>query len=666
LVFPDNGLLGPDWFVVYQAALQQCATVQSTFGIFDFYYNETEQNSSYQTTPPIIYNYTNEVNAFRTLLGMNNLNYAAVYGPWIGVLPSQSISFSQVQNIYAGGVPISSLISLTSNANIISAITSLEQLVSDIGTINTRTAGIITTVEGTISPVIPGGPLLTLNPPPPPFTSLSAFYSYLQSLLSQSVLVPNSGIEYIFNFIYNIALEIQSYVATSGGLENAALTGYINNPSTNANPGLISSQFSPLFKKLVELEYLIVDTTGNPLSQSIGTFSFTLITTSASTAALVQITVGGTVVATNPSAYVPLGTLTTSQLITLLNSLTPVPNTGYTLQFSSLSAAVTITAPVGSAPTGSVDLVVLGNPTAATGGPFAGYVPYHKQLPTTLSTGPIDPTWGITFSDTTAATTPVFGITSAYANAQAVLTAANSTINQIIVQYGDILSQAQSMQSTQQTQLAIIFPVYAAIVNGINSTPIALPPSGAMAGIYAYVDNSLGVWKAPANVSIDGVVEPDWNFASTEYDDMNVDLNAGKSINAIRAFTGKGTLVWGARTLAGNDLNWRYISVRRFFIMVEQAVKDALGAYVFEPNDANTWAIVTAEVSNYLFTLYRAGALMGTTPAQAYSVQCGLGTTMTAQDILNGNMIVVIGMAVVRPAEFIILQFTQNVLPQGN
>jgi hypothetical protein len=100
--------------------------------------------------------------------------------------------------------------------------------------------------------------------------------------------------------------------------------------------------------------------------------------------------------------------------------------------------------------------------------------------------------------------------------------------------------------------------------------------------------------------------------------------------------------------------------------MVEQAVKDALGAYVFEPNDANTWAIVTAEVSNYLFTLYRAGALMGTTPAQAYSVQCGLGTTMTAQDILNGNMIVVIGMAVVRPAEFIILQFTQNVLPQGN
>ena len=309
----------------------------------------------------------------------------------------------------------------------------------------------------------------------------------------------------------------------------------------------------------------------------------------------------------------------------------------------------------------------------ALGSPFGG-TGYTSQVSAFTATP--DNAWEVSsinvISGTVAALTIPNLITTPatlgddLANAQNVLLTINSVVNQIIAQYSNILAQAQAMQVTQQTQLTNIYPVYSSIVKGINNTPIALPPSGAMAGLYAYVDNTFGVWKSPANISINGIVGPDWAFASSEYDNLNVDINAGKSINAIRTFTGKGTLVWGARTLAGNDTHWRYVSVRRFFIMVEQAVKAALGAYVFEPNDANTWTTVIAEVNSYLFGLWRAGALMGNKPEQAYSVQCGLGATMTQDDILNGRMIVTIGMAVVRPAEFIILQFTQNVQAQGN
>jgi phage tail sheath protein FI len=141
---------------------------------------------------------------------------------------------------------------------------------------------------------------------------------------------------------------------------------------------------------------------------------------------------------------------------------------------------------------------------------------------------------------------------------------------------------------------------------------------------------------------------------------MNVDVTAGKSVNAIRAFTGKGTLVWGARTLAGNDNEWRYVSVRRFFNMVEESVKKATYQFVFEPNDANTWVKVRAMIENYLTVLWRQGALAGAKPEQAFYVKVGLNITMTAQDILEGYMNVEIGMAVVRPAEFIVLKFSHK------
>jgi phage tail sheath protein FI len=194
----------------------------------------------------------------------------------------------------------------------------------------------------------------------------------------------------------------------------------------------------------------------------------------------------------------------------------------------------------------------------------------------------------------------------------------------------------------------------------IRDYPCKMPPSSAMAGIYASVDNSRGVWKAPANISVNNVIKPSIRFSNTEQDQMNFDAQAGKSINALRAFVGKGTLVWGARTLAGNDNEWRYVSVRRFFNFVEESTKKATEQFVFEPNDAHTWVRVQAMIENFLTVLWRQGALQGTKPEHAFYVAVGLGKTMTALDILEGRMIVEIGMAAVRPAEFIILRFSHK------
>lgn len=194
----------------------------------------------------------------------------------------------------------------------------------------------------------------------------------------------------------------------------------------------------------------------------------------------------------------------------------------------------------------------------------------------------------------------------------------------------------------------------------IRDMACKMPPSSAMAGIYAAVDNSRGVWKAPANVSVNNVIKPTIQFSNVEQDQMNVDATAGKSVNAIRAFVGKGTLVWGARTLAGNDNEWRYVNVRRFFNFVEESCKKATGQFVFEPNDANTWVRVQGMIENFLTVLWRQGALQGVKPEHAFYVAVGLGKTMTPLDILEGRMYVEIGMAVVRPAEFIILRFSHK------
>lgn len=201
--------------------------------------------------------------------------------------------------------------------------------------------------------------------------------------------------------------------------------------------------------------------------------------------------------------------------------------------------------------------------------------------------------------------------------------------------------------------------LYFEIKKAIAKHWVIMSPSAAIAGVYASVDSTRGVWKAPANVSLNLVQEPVVKIDDEDQRDMNV-TDTGKSVNAIRSFTGKGIMVWGARTLAGNDNEWRYVPVRRFFNMAEESIKKASTQFVFEPNDANTWVRVRAMIENFLIVQWRAGALQGAKPEDAFYVRVGLGETMTALDVLEGRMNVEIGMAVVRPAEFIILKFSHK------
>ncbi|NNK88580.1 MAG: phage tail sheath family protein, partial [Flavobacteriaceae bacterium] len=203
-------------------------------------------------------------------------------------------------------------------------------------------------------------------------------------------------------------------------------------------------------------------------------------------------------------------------------------------------------------------------------------------------------------------------------------------------------------------------PTYSKLIDELWSTINLLPPSSAMAGIYTAVDNDRGVWKSPANISVANVIKPTVNITHDEQENLNVDAVSGKSINAIRTFPGVGTMVWGGRTLDGNSLDWRYINVRRTMIMLEQSIKLALRAYVFEPNDANTWVTVKSMIVNFLTQKWNQGALAGATPEDAFGVQVGLGTTMTSSDILEGRMLIVVNLAIVRPAEFIVVSFEQE------
>jgi uncharacterized protein len=206
------------------------------------------------------------------------------------------------------------------------------------------------------------------------------------------------------------------------------------------------------------------------------------------------------------------------------------------------------------------------------------------------------------------------------------------------------------------TKASNVFPqVIAEIKQQLNM----LPPSGAIAGVYSMVDGSLGVWKAPANVSLNSVISPTVGISNGDQEDLNVDIQ-GKAINAIRSFIGEGVLVWGARTLDANSLDWRYISVRRTMIMLEQSIQLAIKAYVFDNNVSTTWVTIKSVIRNFLTSVWKRGGLAGAIPDDAFAVFCGLGETMTGDDILEGILRVTVLVAVTRPAEFIEITFQQQ------
>ena len=182
------------------------------------------------------------------------------------------------------------------------------------------------------------------------------------------------------------------------------------------------------------------------------------------------------------------------------------------------------------------------------------------------------------------------------------------------------------------------------------------PPSGYMAGVYARSDGERGVHKAPANELVRGALGLRYTISKGEQDILNP-----KGINVIREFPNRGIRVWGARTIS-SDASWRYINVRRLFNMVEQSIESGTQWVVFEPNDQRLWKRVTRDISSFLMRLWRQGALFGTSPEQAFFVKCDEETN-PPEVIDAGQLIVEIGMAPVKPAEFVIFRIGQ--MPAG-
>lgn len=203
------------------------------------------------------------------------------------------------------------------------------------------------------------------------------------------------------------------------------------------------------------------------------------------------------------------------------------------------------------------------------------------------------------------------------------------------------------------TNYAALYHPWLMVFDPLDKRNIAIPPSGSVIGIYARSDNERGVHKAPANEVVRACVGLDCNFNKGEQDILNP-----KGVNLIRAFPGMGIRVWGART-ATSDGSWKYINVRRLFIFIEESIKANTNWAVFEPNDETLWVRVKRTIEVFLTGLWRNGSLAGTSTDQAFFVNVDR-TTMSQDDIDNGRLICVIGVAPVKPAEFVIFRITQK------
>ena len=222
------------------------------------------------------------------------------------------------------------------------------------------------------------------------------------------------------------------------------------------------------------------------------------------------------------------------------------------------------------------------------------------------------------------------------------------------------LASSTKAQAALNKRWAAISPAFNAVQIEMVRQLNLLPPSAAIAAVFAATDVASGVWKAPANVALNAVLSPAVMLSDADQAPLNIDVLQGKSINAIRAFPGRGVMVWGGRTLDGNSSDWRYISVRRHVMMIEESAQHALTRFVFEPNNQVTWAAVRRMLDDFLNSQWRQGALAGNRPEEAFAVQVGLGVTMTTADVAAGLMHVHLLLAPMRPAEFTVIRLTQQ------
>lgn len=210
--------------------------------------------------------------------------------------------------------------------------------------------------------------------------------------------------------------------------------------------------------------------------------------------------------------------------------------------------------------------------------------------------------------------------------------------------------------------LKITNPLYNAEENSTVNKTLVVAPSSFAAGIWSRIDESQGVWKAPAgmNANLIGTTGLKYKVRDSEQDQLN-----SLGINCIREMPGAGIVVWGARTLASSSgPEWRYIPVRRTAMMIEKSIYEGTQWVVFEPNNQHLWSTLRRTISKFLSTLFRDGALQGIKASDAYFVHCGLDETMTQADIDTGRVIVLVGIALLKPAEFIIIKIQQRVNQQ--
>jgi len=215
------------------------------------------------------------------------------------------------------------------------------------------------------------------------------------------------------------------------------------------------------------------------------------------------------------------------------------------------------------------------------------------------------------------------------------------------------VTDLQAFRAKVNTSYAAMYHPWIQVFDPLEKRPAYIPPSGAMIGVYARSDSTRGVYKAPANENIRNCTGLQILFGKPEQDMLNP-----VGVNLLRNVQGLGIRVWGARTCS-SDAAWKYINVRRLFIFIEETIRRNTGWAVFEPNDQLLWTKVRGTISSFLDTLWRNGALAGGGDGDSYFVNIGKGSTMTDDDILNGRLICVIGVAPVRPAEFVIFRITQ-------
>lgn len=676
IVSPDATLIDSDMYSYQQQALAQCSKLQDRFLIGDLLLNNEAINGE---------TFDERVEQFRNAVGINNLKYGAAYAPWLKANLSANLKFRDV--LFASESTVLGNITQATSRGILFGMTSdqeVRNIILDLESASQTSISLEQMITpGHASSILDGsisleGALKSLHDTLSTFLStftdadgwaaiagdgsITDLYDKFVSVIASidsvySGLSPNgatgdfmlqSDIETLRNALVpvftGLATHHQQIDAESGSTvslmtSNADFTAAVNLLGiVAANPGAVQPNTITLNEYFTEeaigelYAYFNSDLIPDANGEATANDAFILIdsTLPANLANEINSTISPFINPTPPADQTALNALINGSA---MNDLSKAVAVAYTTAQTASGIAI---GDVQANLLGKINAVVENARNAASNANIAG----------------------ATVADVANSITPVPTPIASRINLAA--NGARNAISSVAGFFSDVLEAAQSYESTFGSSLKDAFGTYKTLLDRADSDIMVLPPSSAMAGIYTKVDNDRGVWKAPANVSLASVSGPYVNINANEQENLNVDVNAGKSINAIRAFTGKGVLVWGARTLAGNDNEWRYVPVRRFFNFAEESIKKATEQFVFEPNDANTWVKVRAMIENFLTLQWRAGALAGAKPNHAFFVKVGLGETMTALDILEGRMIVEIGMAVVRPAEFIILRFSHK------